>query len=117
VLVDLPFPQRDGPFWVEYSNLYFATVHHRGLVNGGSGFYPPWYNALADLMNTFPSDAAIAALRGHGAEYLVVHEAFYESKVYEEVIAAIEARPDLAVATAKWNGKDVKLFRFVSPAQ
>jgi hypothetical protein len=113
VLVDLPFPQRDGPFDVEYSYLYFATIHHRRLVNGGSGFYPPWYNDLAELMKTFPNDAAVAALRGHGAEYLVVHEAFYVPAAYERVIAGIEARPDLlAVATAKWNGKDVKLYRF-----
>ena len=118
VLVDLPFPQRDGPFAVEYSYLHFATVHHRRLVNGGSGFYPPWYNGLADLMKTFPSDAAVAALRDHGAEFLVVHEAFYEPKVYEGVIAGIEARADLAaVTTAKWDGKNVKLYRFVSAAQ
>ena len=118
VLVDLPFPQRDGPFAVEYSYLHFATVHHRRLVNGGSGFYPPWYNGLADLMKTFPSDAAVAALREHGAEFLVVHEAFYEPKVYEGVIAGIEARADLAAVTsAKWNGKNVKLYRFVSPAR
>ena len=118
VLVDLPFPQRDGPFSVEYSYLYFATAHHRRLVNGGSGFYPPWYNGLADLMKTFPNDAAVAALREHGAEFLVVHEAFYEPKVYEGVIAGIEARADLAaVTTAKWNGKNVKLYRFVSPAR
>jgi hypothetical protein len=118
VLVDLPFPQRDGPFSVEYSYLYFATAHHRRLVNGGSGFYPPWYNGLADLMKTFPNDAAVAALRDHGAEFLVVHEAFYEPKVYEEVIAGIETRADLApVTTAKWNGKNVKLYRLVSPAR
>ncbi len=118
VLVDLPFPQRDGPFWVEYSYLYFATVHHRRLVNGGSGFYPPWYNALAELMKSFPNDAAIATLRSHGAEYLVVHEAFYEPEVYTRVIAGMDARSDLApVATAKWNDKSVKLYRFVSGAQ
>ena len=96
--------------------LYFATVHHQRLVNGGSGFYPPWYNALAERMKSFPNDAAVAALRDHGAEYLVVHEAFYDAAAYERVIAGIEARTDLAsVATAKWNGKNVKLFRFVSP--
>jgi len=118
VLVDLPFPQRDGPFSVEYSYLYFATAHHRRLVNGGSGFYPPWYNGLAELMKTFPNDAAVAALRDHGAEFLVVHEAFYEPTVFDEVIAGIEARADLAaVTTAKWNGKNVKLYRVVSPAR
>jgi hypothetical protein len=118
VLVDLPFPQRDGPFWVEYSYLYFATVHHRRIVNGGSGFYPPWYNALAQLMKDFPSDAAIKALRGHGVEYMVVHEAFYEPPVYARVIAGLEARSDVTMVSAsKWNNKDVTLYRFSSNGQ
>jgi hypothetical protein len=118
VLVDLPFPQRDGPFTVEYSYLYFATVHHRRLVNGGSGYYPPWYNALAVLMRDFPSDASIEALRRHGADYVVVHGAFYEPDAYARVVSAIEARPELTLATTgKWNGQEVRLYRFGSSGQ
>jgi hypothetical protein len=118
VLVDLPFPQRDGSTPGEYGFLYFATAHHKRLVNGGSGFYPPWYDDLAGLMLTFPNDAAMDALRRHGAQYLVVHGAFYEPTVYGELCAALDRRDDAAlVGTGWWNGAPNRLYRILTPGK
>jgi hypothetical protein len=112
VIVDLPFPQRDGSTDGEYSFLYFATFHHKRMVNGGSGFYPPWYDPLAELMRTFPNDRAMTALRAHGAEYLVLHGAFHAPSDYARVAAALGARDDVSlVATATWNGAESRLYR------
>ena len=114
VLVDLPFPQRDGSTEGEYSFLYFATVHHKRLVNGGSGFYPPWYDPLADLMRDFPNDRAIAELKRHGAEYLVLHGYFYEPGQYVKVTTALDARPDVALkARGTWNGAECRLYEML----
>jgi hypothetical protein len=111
VLADLPFPQRDGNFEVEYSFLWFATSHHRRLVNGGSGFYPPWYDGLAELMKVFPTDAAVEALRGHGTQFIVIHGAFYDATELARVTSALDARADVKrVATSQWNGAPDYLY-------
>lgn len=114
VLVDLPFPQRDGSTPGEYSFLYFATFHHKRLVNGGSGFYPPWYNGLADLMRNFPNDPAMAELKRHGADYLVVHGFFYGPEAWVKATAALDARRDVTLVAANtWNGAESRLYRIV----
>jgi hypothetical protein len=114
VLVDLPFPQRDGSTEGEYSFLYFATVHHKRLVNGGSGFYPPWYDPLADLMRDFPNDRAIAELKRHGTGYLVLHGYFYRPGEYLKVATALDARPDVALrARGTWNGAECRLYEML----
>jgi hypothetical protein len=114
VLVDLPFPQRDGSTPGEYAFLYFATFHHKRIVNGGSGFYPTWYDPLADLMRHFPNDRAIAELKRHGAQYLVVHGTFYEPEAYAALTAALDARPDVKlVATNRWNGAPSRLYEIL----
>ena len=114
VIVDLPFPNRDGSTRGEYSFLYFATFHHRRLVNGGSGFYPSWYDPLADRMRHFPTDETMAELKRHGAQYLVVHEYFYAPDDYQRVIEALDSRPDVkGVALSRWNGSQCRLYQIL----
>jgi hypothetical protein len=114
VIVDLPFPNRDGSTRGEYSFLYFATFHHRRLVNGGSGFYPSWYDPLADRMKTFPTDDTMAELKQHGAQYLVVHGFFYEAEDYTRVRDALDSRSDVRrVALNRWNGAECLLYQIL----
>jgi hypothetical protein len=114
VLVDLPFPNRDGSTRGEYSFLYFATFHHRRLVNGGSGFYPSWYDPLADRMRKFPTDETMAELKQHGAQYLVLHGYFYEPGEYQRVSEALDSRSDVRqIALNKWNGAQCRLYQIL----
>ena len=114
VIVDLPFPNRDGSTRGEYSFLYFATFHHRQLVNGGSGFYPAWYDPLADRMRKFPTDDTMAELKQHGAQYLVVHEYFYAPDDYKRVSEALDSRSDVRrVALNRWNGAQCRLYQIL----
>jgi hypothetical protein len=114
VIVDLPFPNRDGSTRGEYSFLYFATFHHRRLVNGGSGFYPPWYDPLADRMRKFPTDETMAELKQHGAQYLIVHGYFYEPAESQRVIDALDSRSDVRrVASNRWNGAPSLLYEIL----
>jgi hypothetical protein len=114
VLVDLPFPNRDGSTRGEYSFLYFATFHHRRLVNGGSGFYPSWYDPLADRMRKFPTDETMAELKQHGAQYLVVHGYFYEPDDYKRVSEALDSRSDVKrIAFNRWNGAPCLLYQIL----
>ena len=114
VIVDLPFPNRDGSTRGEYSFLYFSTFHHRRLVNGGSGFYPSWYDPLADRMRKFPTDETMAELKQHGAQYLVAHEYFYAPDDYKRVIEALEGRADVrSIAFNRWNGAECRLYQIL----
>jgi hypothetical protein len=115
VIVDLPFPiRRVTPYEHEYSYLQFATSHHRRMVNGGSGFYPPWYDALEVTMASFPSDASLEALRQKGARFLVLHGAFYEPADWTRVASALDVRRDVRlVATAEWNGAADRLYELL----
>jgi hypothetical protein len=114
VLVDLPFPRRDGTTRGEYAFLYFATFHHRRLVNGGSGFYPHWYDPLAAKMKNFPTDETMAELKQHGAQYLVLHGYFYDGDDFEKVSEALDTRADVRrIAVNRWNGAQCRLYQIL----
>jgi hypothetical protein len=54
--------------------MYFATVHHRPLVNGYSGFMPPENQAFRDACCTpVPDTQRLALLRRWGVTHVVVH--------------------------------------------
>ena len=53
--------------------MYYSTFHWQHLVNGYSGFFPPWYQGLAHAMETFPDHGSIESIKAHGARYSVVH--------------------------------------------
>lgn len=49
-----------------------AIEHGQPVVNGYSGFYPPSYLQLIDLMRSFPDQKSLAALWQTGVTYVVV---------------------------------------------
>lgn len=66
-------------------------------------------------MLTFPNDRAVAELKRHGAEYLVVHGYFFEPAAYGELLTALDDRRDLAlIARSSWNGAEDRLYRILS---
>ncbi|HET8626156.1 MAG TPA: hypothetical protein VFL91_01985 [Thermomicrobiales bacterium] len=71
-VVELPLPAHDktSPF----ANLY-STVYWRPIVGGNSGFEPPAYDGIQQIINTFPAPAAVAFMQGIGIEQVVVHTA------------------------------------------
>ena len=57
--------------------LLASTTHWRPLVNGFGGFRPPSYDAMAQVIATFPSVPAVARLQTLGVQHVVVHTARY----------------------------------------
>ncbi|HYC63068.1 MAG TPA: hypothetical protein VEK79_26240 [Thermoanaerobaculia bacterium] len=58
----------------EYEYLFRATVHHRPMINGVSGFAPPGRDRLGAMSKETPvPDAFLDALAKSGVELLIVH--------------------------------------------
>ena len=53
--------------------MYWSRLHWRPIVNGQSGFYPPWYGDFEDAAGGFPDATAVAFLRSRGVRHVVVH--------------------------------------------
>jgi hypothetical protein len=74
LILELPVaePERDGvsidPFY-----MYYSTFHWHRLVNGYSGFIPPRYTRLIEILRTFPDTRSIRELRARNVDYVIVH--------------------------------------------
>jgi hypothetical protein len=113
VVADLPLPAADDPFWHDPVYMYFSTFHWHPLVNGSSGFAPPWYAELGVISRHFPDDDALDAYRRLGAEYFVLHEGYYR-RVYKGIVSAADAQPRLQfVAAETWEEGECRLYRLL----
>jgi hypothetical protein len=87
--------------------LYYSTFHWQSLINGYSGFFPPWYARLIDAMQTFPDESSMDAIKAHGVRYLVVHGEYLFGARYETLIPQLDHRADLAlVSRHPWQHAD-----------
>ena len=71
VVGELPSRGPTGLATIAYE--YASTFHWHPLVNGYSGFTPPQYAQLSDLLDAFPDPTAVAVLRDVGVRYVVAH--------------------------------------------
>jgi hypothetical protein len=115
VVVELPVPLPDNLGTIHDGlYMYFSITHRHRLVNGYSGFYPPSYLRLLDVMRTFPDDRSLGALRGMGVEHLIVHGRFYDPDRYAEIILMLEQRTDLTgLGRFPAAGGESRVYRFV----
>jgi hypothetical protein len=108
VLADLPMFENADPVFT-----YLSTFHWHPIVNGASGFEPPWYASLVSISREFPADAALDAFSKLGTEYIVLHAAYYRND-FPRVVAAAEAQPRLQfVAATTWEEGDCRLYRLL----
>jgi hypothetical protein len=53
-------------------------------------------------------------LKQHGAQYLVLHEYFYNPGDYQRVTEALDSRADVKfVAHNRWNGAQCRLYQIL----
>ena len=71
-VLELPMPHA-GLIWRNAPYVYWSTVHWHPLVNGYSGFVPPTYQSMRQLLNSFPDGLSRAALAARDVRYLIVH--------------------------------------------
>jgi hypothetical protein len=65
------------PAFHESVYMVYSTLHWKPLVNGYAGIEPKRYVEIRSLLRSFPSEAALSALRGVGTRYVIVHRRGY----------------------------------------
>jgi hypothetical protein len=104
-VVELPIAREDPTY------MYYSTFHWRPLLNGYSGFFPASYDHLVGALKAFPSEEGFAALREHGARYLVVHGELMDWNSYRRLIAALDARLELELVSRRpWQKSEISLY-------
>jgi hypothetical protein len=70
----LPFPAGSTVEDYERTAIFMLEQmgHRRPMVGGYSGFFPPGFLRLKDMMQTFPDDAVIAELRSRKVHFVVI---------------------------------------------
>jgi len=102
VIFEFPTGMMEDP---EY--LYYSTFHWQNLVNGYSGFFPPSYVQIVNAVRDFPDDRSISAIKQRGTRYLVIHGEWLYGARYEELVAALDRRPDMKlVSRHPWQRED-----------
>jgi hypothetical protein len=81
-IVELPIQGLD----VEYN--YFSVFHWKDLVNGYSGYFPPWFRPMRTLMEAFPSSAALDFLEEIGVRFVIVHTGKLVPEANESIASA-----------------------------
>jgi hypothetical protein len=102
VIFEFPTGAMEDP---EY--LYYSTFHWQYLINGYSGFFPPSYLKIVNAVRGFPDETSMNMIRSHGARYLVIHGEWLFGARYEELVAELDRRADLAlVSRHPWQRED-----------
>ncbi|MDP3046649.1 MAG: hypothetical protein Q8O07_04155, partial [Chloroflexota bacterium] len=70
-ILELPLGDRDATRTLRYQ--YLSTYHWQRTPDGYSGFIPPKHGEMVYEMASFPSERAMALLRGYGVQYVVIH--------------------------------------------
>jgi hypothetical protein len=116
VLLELPLKSPD--IYLEPVYMYFSTFHWHKLVNGYSGFSPPSYARLLDMIATFPDDESIAELQRRQVNFVIVHGSlFEETRQYDRVVTEMDRYAVFQlVGEYPWQGKETRLYRMRSSA-
>jgi hypothetical protein len=110
ILLNLPLVVPDVALEPIY--MYFSTFRWDRLVNGYSGFSPPSYVQLLEVMQNFPSDEAFEELRNRHVDFLIVHGAFFLHDRYARLIAQLDTRRELRlVGTYTWERRETRVYQ------
>ena len=94
--------------------MYFSTFHWQRLANGYSGNIPESYRTLHRAMAHFPDDASVRLLWYRSIDYLVVHEEFYGSALYADVVERMKRWPSLQEVSRADDGRfEARIYRVV----
>jgi hypothetical protein len=103
------FPMGDDPaFSTPY--LYFSLWHWRPMVNGYSGFIPASYTDLQRAIESFPSPAALGALRDRGVTHVTINCGLHYPRC-DELLNRMEQSPLLRpIERTEWEGAPAVLY-------
>jgi len=80
--------------------MYYSTYHWKKLMNGYSGFFPPKYLEILELLQTFPSHESISVLKSLQIKYVIIHSGDLDQDRWNDMKNEIDI-----------NYKDLKLVK------
>jgi len=105
-IVELPISREDPTL------MYYSTFHWQNLLNGYSGFSPPAFPKLIQVLQSFPDQPSILELRKRGTRYVVIHGELLAADEYTKLVAAADRSADLNLVVRRpWEGQEISLYR------
>jgi len=115
VVLNLPIIAPD--VGLEPIYMYFSTFRWHKLLNGYSGFSPPWYQMLVEHMKTFPDEESMADVHAHDVSIIIVHGAFFKEGEYDDLIDQMDQRDDLRlIHRSQWDGSETRMYEVLNQA-
>jgi hypothetical protein len=97
-ILELPVPANDSDENEAHSIRQLLTLYHgKPRLDGTSGFVSPSYRTFRSLIQTFPDDSALAAIRSLGGDVVVVHYGDYAPADRARLAARVASEPRLAL--------------------
>jgi hypothetical protein len=81
VVVELPVESHSGMFGsLDWRYMYQGLPHFQRMLNGYSGYAPPSFYRMREVMTSFPDDRSIALLRERNVGYVVIRMGLYDDQ-------------------------------------
>jgi hypothetical protein len=93
-LIEFPLPMTPRENGRNALLMYYSIYHGKPLVQGYSGYFPPGYTAVREVLENFPSDKTIGLLRDLGVGYVIVHAHDYRKEDAFRILEDLAERPD-----------------------
>jgi hypothetical protein len=95
VILELPMPVKNEDRWKETAYVYASIFHWKPLVNGYSGYFPPSYFSLCEVMQRFPDPSSLEAINKFRVTYVLWHSAQYDSLQKARIITQLASTKEL----------------------
>ena len=108
-IVELPISREDPTL------MYYSTFHWQNLLNGYSGFSPPSFPKLVQVLASFPDQTSLLELRRRGTRYVVIHGELLGPDEYATLVAAADRSAELRLVVRRpWAGQEISLYRLTT---
>lgn len=98
VIVQLPLASSRNAWQSrDWLYMYEGIPHFQRMLNGYSGFAPPSYYEMTQVMASFPDDGSMAYLRARHVDYVVVRGGMFRPEEWPVLRAQMRARGDLSL--------------------
>lgn len=84
------------------------TRYFKPLLNGYSSFHPESFEARGRVLDSFPSEAALAELKATRVTHVLVHAQAFERRYGTQTLNAIDSMADLQLETVE---DGIRLYR------
>ncbi len=94
------------PAFHESVYMVYSTHHWLPLVNGYAGIEPAEYRRYRELARSFPAEEFLAAMRGIGVRYVVLHRGGYGPNQWARLEEALPAARETSLREVAFLGGD-----------